>query len=133
MILCPRDGSELIEHADTVRPTWHCNSCGGAFIKGLPIHEYQSNGTQQPREQWDVEILCPEHNEMMGFLTVKGVTIDICAKCGGVWLDGGEIEALLGHASSKEIPIHCSAGGGWSEVDMLSPLIEAALGALFHG
>ncbi len=29
--------------------------------------------------------------------TVEGVEIDLCVNCGGVWLDGGELEALTGH------------------------------------
>jgi Zn-finger nucleic acid-binding protein len=28
---------------------------------------------------------------------VEGVEIDLCVNCGGVWLDGGELEALTGH------------------------------------
>jgi len=29
--------------------------------------------------------------------TVEGVEIDLCVNCGGVWLDGGELETLTGH------------------------------------
>lgn len=68
----------------------------------------------------------------MDSVTVRGVTMDICAKCGGVWLDGGEIEALLGPTYSKRLPSESTMGGAWSEADILTPLIEAALGALFH-
>jgi len=136
MIYCPRDGNELIEHTHKLRPVWHCNACSGAFIKVLPINEYRSNGGKQPREEWDIEICCPEHLEKMDFVTVNGVTLDFCAKCGGVWLDGGEIEALLGSSYSKQVfPESSSLGsasGAWSEADFLTPLIEAALKALFH-
>lgn len=133
MILCPRDANELVEHSDTTLPVLHCNACTGAFIRGLPIHDFQSNGARQRREEWDREIVCPEHKEKMDSLTVKGVTIDICAKCGGVWLDGGEIEALLGPAYSKRLASESTTGGAWSEADILTPLIEAALSALFRG
>jgi len=33
---------------------------------------------------------------MRGFLR-HGVTMDICALCHGVWLDGDEIEKVVGH------------------------------------
>ena len=133
MISCPRDGAELIGHTEAARPVWHCNTCGGAFIKELPIQEFQSIGTQQAREEWDCEIKCPEHREKMTFLTVKGVTIDICPKCNGVWLDGDEIETLLGSVYSQKLANHGSIGGAWSEADILTPLVDAALSALFHG
>jgi Zn-finger nucleic acid-binding protein len=133
MILCPRDGSELIEHVETPMPMWHCNTCAGAFIAGLPIHEFQSNGKKQPREEWDIEVLCPKHKERTQLLTVKNVAIDICPTCSGVWLDGGEIQSLLDPDYSKQLAVHNPSGGVWSEADILSPLIVAALSALFNG
>lgn len=30
----------------------------------------------------------------------RRVTLDVCAACGGIWLDGGELEAIRGHAAS---------------------------------
>jgi len=28
---------------------------------------------------------------------VEGVELDLCVNCGGIWLDGGELEDLTGH------------------------------------
>lgn len=101
----------------------------------LPTEELRTRGTKSPREEWDIEINCPEDNEKMDFVTVDGVTMDFCPKCFGVWLDAGEIEALLGSGVSDEIfPKSSSPDGAcsaWSEVDLLT-LIEALLNALSH-
>ena len=139
MILCPRDRNELIEHtssARSARSAWQCNACSGIFILNLPVEQLRSAGTKQPREEWDIEINCPEHNEKMDFVTVSGMTIDFCPKCAGVWLDGGEIETLLGQNVWNELlPQPSSLAGtrsAWSEADLLSPLIDALLDALSH-
>jgi Zn-finger nucleic acid-binding protein len=101
----------------------------------LPIDQFRSTGTTRPREEWDVEIKCPEHGEKMDCVTVNGTTIDFCPKCFGVWLDGGEIEAVLGWGvSNEQLPQPFSTAVGqsaWSEVDLLSPLIDALLSALY--
>lgn len=136
MILCPRDGNELVEHVSSAHPVWLCNVCSGAFILNLPVAQLRSRGTKQAREEWDIEINCPEHHEKMEFVTVDGMAIDFCPKCFGVWLDGGEIKTVLGRSVSNEIfpPPSSPAGArsAWSEVDFLSPLIDALLNALSH-
>lgn len=136
MILCPRDRNELIAHSNPVRPVWYCNACSGVFIRDLPIKQLRVNGTKRPREEWDIEINCPDHNEKMDFVTVDGITIDFCPKCLGVWLDGGEIETVLGQDVSNEIfpqsSSPSSSRSAWSEADPLSPLIDALFNALFH-
>ena len=39
---------------------------------------------------------CPIDKEPLLAVEYDGVEIDFCAACGGVWLDGGELELLLG-------------------------------------
>ncbi len=38
---------------------------------------------------------CPRCNIGMEKKTKQGITIDKCKKCGGLWLDKGEIERLI--------------------------------------
>lgn len=45
--------------------------------------------------QHDPIINCPRCNIPMIKKTKMGVTIDKCKKCGGIWLDSGEIEKIL--------------------------------------
>ncbi len=37
---------------------------------------------------------CPRCDGTLGETKVEDVTIDVCDKCGGVWLDSGELEQL---------------------------------------
>jgi Zn-finger nucleic acid-binding protein len=41
---------------------------------------------------------CPRDNVPMRKLKKNNVVIDICKKCGGMWLDAGEIDKLAGMA-----------------------------------
>ena len=39
-------------------------------------------------------LLCPRCKIDMNKLTRKDVVIDVCKKCGGMWVDEGELEKL---------------------------------------
>jgi Zn-finger nucleic acid-binding protein len=38
---------------------------------------------------------CPIDNEPMSKLTSQGITVDRCKKCGGMWLDKGEMKKII--------------------------------------
>ena len=63
MIRCPRDGNTMVKYIKAPRPASHCKICTGIFIKTLPINEYKSSGNMKPREEWDVDVFCPEDGE----------------------------------------------------------------------
>ena len=46
---------------------------------------------------------CPVDNNIMIILEYNDVEVDYCTKCGGIWLDAGEIELLFGN------PEECAA------------------------
>ena len=39
---------------------------------------------------------CPKCREPMFVMEYEHVEMDVCPECGGVWLDGGELAAILG-------------------------------------
>ena len=45
---------------------------------------------------------CPTCKEPMIVLELTEVEIDHCTSCGGIWLDAGELELLLGDSASKD-------------------------------
>jgi predicted RNA-binding Zn-ribbon protein involved in translation (DUF1610 family) len=49
---------------------------------------------------------CPDDGSLMDKRIVKGIVTDHCPRCGGVWLDPGELE-LLNRAISQ------SRDSGW--------------------
>ena len=47
-------------------------------------------------------LLCPNCQVGMREVERRGVLIDVCPQCGGVWLDKGELEKLLAEAEAVE-------------------------------
>jgi len=45
---------------------------------------------------------CPACKEPMIVLELAEVEVDHCTSCGGIWLDGGELELLLEDSASKD-------------------------------
>ncbi len=41
---------------------------------------------------------CPRCRQYMKKLKKKNVVIDVCRKCGGMWVDAGELQKLAAHA-----------------------------------
>lgn len=47
-------------------------------------------------------LLCPSCGTGMREVERRGVLLDVCPQCGGVWLDRGELEKLLAEAREVE-------------------------------
>ena len=47
-------------------------------------------------------LLCPHCGVGMKEVERRGVLVDVCPQCGGVWLDRGELEKLLAEALEVE-------------------------------
>lgn len=45
---------------------------------------------------------CPGCKSEMIILELNSVEVDYCCQCGGVWLDGGELELLMGQRGDSE-------------------------------
>jgi hypothetical protein len=43
---------------------------------------------------------------------MDGITVDVCPDSGGIWLDGGELEALIKVATEKE-GAKANSSGSW--------------------
>ena len=46
---------------------------------------------------------CPICKEAMVTLELNEVEIDYCTGCGGIWLDAGELETLLGQSEQAQV------------------------------
>lgn len=44
--------------------------------------------------------VCPSCTSPMSEVSRRGVYVDVCPSCRGVWLDGGELEKLLSTADA---------------------------------
>lgn len=54
------------------------------------------------KKQKEKELLCPKDQTPMIKLTSKGVTVDKCPKCGGIWLDKGEMKRIIENFEAQQ-------------------------------
>lgn len=52
---------------------------------------------EQARTAAAATLQCPKCDGRLQPVMFEGVEIDVCDKCGGVWLDANELEALTKH------------------------------------
>ncbi|NIM06172.1 MAG: hypothetical protein GTN65_11300 [Armatimonadetes bacterium] len=113
---CPRDGGKLFPQAyegDVFVDA--CPKCKGVFldrgelqkIEAEHKHDYSEMMSRMPdlvapayeraRQRAEPEPFCPKcgaEMETREYAYCSQVMINKCVKCGGIWLDRGEVEAL---------------------------------------
>jgi len=112
---CPHDASPLTIQETEGHIGFLCASCGGAW---LPRQYLESIGqlrkfaaekflqTLGAQLSFRSTLQCPNSCGALQRKTVKGIDIEYCPACQGIWFDRGEIEALL-----KDLP-HRDGGSG---------------------
>lgn len=102
---CPRDGTELVKVIEGDCAVYVCADDGGIWIPARSLKSF----TRPPKKALpentaialafgapeDGPALCPEDGTKMRLRTHGVTTIDLCAKCGGVWLDAHEAERFF--------------------------------------
>jgi Zn-finger nucleic acid-binding protein len=95
-VAAPRPGARVIR-ADV------CDGCGGHWFDEYELAEVNDALGGVPFRMAEIGALgrvhpaapaCPRCGDRCAELMVLDVTIDVCRRCRGVWLDGGEYEAL---------------------------------------
>ena len=107
MLKCPNCADELIEQSMYGILIDRCKGCGGIFfdrnelesildiveiIGDIELDEDEIDTTSIAERERIFK--CPHDGEIMGKKIIGAETIDVCGKCGGIWLDDGELFAL---------------------------------------
>ena len=98
---CPRDRAKLAAKDHKGVTVDECPKCGGIFLdkneikkltgdKGLNKHLRDEVGYDV-----DSQLLCPSCGGLMDLEHVHGVDVEVCLTCYGLWLDKGELDALV--------------------------------------
>lgn len=112
---CARD-TPLVAQAGSL-DEWICPRCDGRFLPdhsartllekhhGLTFEQLSSVLAGAPRSKRG----CPACHQQMNRLLAKGKEIDVCANCGGLWLDSGEL-GVVGEGRFEEVSLAASTG-----------------------
>jgi Zn-finger nucleic acid-binding protein len=78
-----------------------CPICSGVFVSGHILNEVRAHSVLHLHKTANAvptpipsRITCPNDSGQMVAITYKGIEIDVCPKCHGVWLDPGELEKI---------------------------------------
>ena len=110
---CPRDGTLLARlDVDDVAID-KCHKCDGIWLDYGELKQLRSTGKQEVEEDLEQTYGDPEteQEELEGFMRCPccektglvgrqisyylPVKVDVCPSCHGIWLDDGELDALL--------------------------------------
>lgn len=99
---CPRDGAELGEEVISKVTVDTCPSCQGTFLDSMELASILGISKDLAMERLTLDdipqLRCPDCQARMAshwFSMARRVMVDACPACRGVWLDGGELRALL--------------------------------------
>ena len=136
MKTCPRDGLSLKRAGVDRLRVWQCEGCGGVWLPGAAYHTRVGHVpmTGPGRESG---MSCPEDGGGLKVVMHQGVELDVCAACGSIWFDRGELEkilrltaakrgsALSAPGDSKALDVALSVVDGVSLADAAGELISA--------
>ena len=106
-IFCPLcSGKKLEEHEENGNSVSYCDGCGGLWLTAGTLdkiaHPHQGSLEYSLHEHADQSaesaLICPVCDghlmEKRNFIEYSDIKIDYCNKCGGIWLEKGELDAI---------------------------------------
>ena len=98
---CPRDRTDLVEEKHKDVTVDACPECQGIFLDKNELKKLTGdadlNKHLRDMTGYDVdsELICPSCGGLMDIEHVRGVEVEVCLTCFGLWLDHGELDALV--------------------------------------
>jgi Zn-finger nucleic acid-binding protein len=99
---CPVDQSRLHEKLVEGLSSHRCQLCHGIFIPGDFFRQVKAQAALQVHREiagntpnLNTPRLCPKRCSTMMLMHIKGIEIDVCPHCDGIWLDSGELEKMI--------------------------------------
>ena len=112
---CPRDHTRLVAEKVAVRgpnvTIDKCPRCAGVFLEKNELlrisGDFRLNKYLRDKVALDSDsqLVCPHCGGIMDLEQIAGVEVEVCLTCFGLWLDGGELEALKDRSNAAPIPL----------------------------
>lgn len=111
MYCCPHHATGLTETMARNLFIWRCGTCSGLWLPSGVFKAGVGHVTVAGRGR-PAGLLCPHDAGQLTAVIHRGVEIDVCGSCGGIWFDRGELEKIV--AQSSNPPMRLSGSGGGS-------------------
>ena len=127
---CCKESLKEVQVGDVKTPVDHCGTCGGIWFDPRELEAIMIVAVKDlvvPPGATESDRMCPRDFEAMYSFKYPQteVTVDMCRKCRGLWLDGGELTEI------KNVRVHLD---GFGELDKQAPAagLVGGLGRLFE-
>lgn len=110
---CPRHRATLVAKPMKDVTVDECPKCHGIFLDKNELKKLSGDAdlNKHLRDMvgYDVDsqLICPACGGLMDAEHVRGVEVEVCLSCFGLWLDHGELDALV---AAKGKPVEMTAG-----------------------
>lgn len=95
---CPRHSTALAEtHVGELR-VWHCATCSGMWLPAGAFHAHVGHVSVIGRGR-PAGLLCPRDAQPLTAVIHRGIEVDVCGTCGGIWFDNGELQKIVAQSS----------------------------------
>ena len=112
--VCPRCGAQQpwLEHTGHLEESV-CRACGGRFVPQEQAQQLvQTRLGLQPKALRELAghfsgptLLCPGCRSNMAPIRLRGVALDLCTNCGGLWMDQGELSRFAPDVAEVGQPV----------------------------
>lgn len=104
---CPNCESRLKENKIQMYEVFSCDNCNGVWVPGNQIERILREHSMPPSmnalpvlkeggAEFDTKRLCSKHRKIkLKAYSIKGVEIDICNECNGVFFDKNKFEEVF--------------------------------------
>jgi len=93
----------MVEHSPD-SGIYHCGNCSSHWLEYKPVESYLAERDEMTakafRTIWDLNseksptLKCPSDHSDLHLFSYKGIELDFCMKCKGLWFDAMEMESF---------------------------------------
>jgi Zn-finger nucleic acid-binding protein len=136
---CPRDGAVLTFIDDGTHMRNRCPGCSGWLLDEAEVATALGGGRKPDAARLASlpvsKVACPRDGKPMRALEHKGVEVDLCAACGSLWLDAGELEKMGARKSNagRNAAAAAALAGGVAVAAAAAPAQASTLGNVASG
>ena len=123
MYLCPRHRTALAETQTGKLRVWHCTGCSGLWLPAGAFHAHIGHVSTIGRGR-PAGLSCPGDGQPLTAVIHRGIEVDVCGTCGGIWFDNGELQKILAQSTdpaSRRFLDGTSGSGTW---DVVTPAVD---------
>jgi Zn-finger nucleic acid-binding protein len=102
---CPVDASALRLAERDGYLAAECARCHGIWLPGTTLRRMRAGAADRPvadSEPGGTDARrCPEDETPLSTVEAKGIVVDRCPTCNGIWFDAGEMERLMAGGTDR--------------------------------